>query len=159
MQGRYYNNDLTIKTLRLVHTALLTGLVLFAAVTFYLVYSRSVLPSLTKEQEKIFQVIAVLLAAAGFFTGATLLRKQIATLREGMLGAKEKFRQYRRTILISWVCIEMPALFAIACFLLSGNYALLTLALFVTVLFATLSPSRIKIAFQLNISEEEANEL
>jgi hypothetical protein len=47
----------------------------------------------------------------------------------------------------------------IICFLLTGNYAFLTLAAVLILLFAMMAPSRVKIVFHLQLSETEIAEL
>jgi len=52
-----------------------------------------------------------------------------------------------------------PCIFAVICFLLPDNYVLVALAVLLIVLFAMMSPTKLKIVFQLQLTEEEIVEL
>jgi len=57
--------------LKIIHSTMLVGQVLFIAVLFFMAYSKKIIPVLP-EMDKAFQIIAVLLSAAGFFLGTKL---------------------------------------------------------------------------------------
>src|ERR1700754_364277 len=114
----------TLKILNLMHKALLTGQILFAGVCFYLVYSKTFLPP-AKDMDKTLQVIALILSAAGIYTGMMLFKRKLMQLREMPSAAKEKLALYRGACITQWALMEGPCIFCIACFLLTGNYAFL----------------------------------
>ncbi|MBL7701065.1 MAG: hypothetical protein JNM14_02345 [Ferruginibacter sp.] len=147
-----------LKALNIIHKGLLAGQVMFAAVTAYLLYSGAVFPAATG-LDKILQVVALALTAAGVFAGFTVFKKKLGQIREMQGGAKEKFDQYRAACIIQWALMEGPAIFCIICFFLTGNYAFLAVVAFVIVLFVMTGPSKLKIQLQLQISEAELDEL
>ncbi|GAB2839177.1 hypothetical protein [Ferruginibacter profundus] len=147
-----------IKALTIIHKAMLVGQILFAAVCVYIVYAKMEASPL-KELDRILQVIAVVLAAGGFFAGTSLFKKKLLQARDLQADAKEKFTLYRTACIIQWALIEFPCLFSIICFFLTGNYAFIALAAVLILLFGMLAPSKVKIIFQLGISEDELNAL
>jgi hypothetical protein len=149
----------SIKKLGLVHKAMFFTQLLFAGVSFYLLYSGTMQPALDKPTEKILQVVALLFSAAGVFGGTFLLRKKILELREKTATVQQKFDQFKATAILQWAMLEGPALLCIVIFLLSGNYALLVLAGVLLIAFGMLAPTRAKVAFQLNLTDAEASEL
>ena len=149
-------NDL--RALNLMHKAMLAGQILFAAICFYMLYSKAMVPSL-QDMDKIFQVIAIALSAAGFFAGNFLFKKKLSQAREISAGLKEKFALYRSGCVMQWAFLEGPGIFSIVCFFLTGNYAFIALAAVLILLFAILAPSKLKIALLLGVSETEVSEL
>jgi len=153
------SNSNNIKALVVLHKAMLTGQLLFGAIAFYLVYSNMFLPSL-QGQEKLLQVIAVILSAAGVIGGNALFKKRLLQAREIKRGdIQSRFGAYRSACILQWVLIEGPCLFNIICFLLVGNYAFLALAIALVMYFAILAPSRAKTAIHLQLNDREMTQL
>jgi hypothetical protein len=142
------------KALNILHKAMLIGQLLFAAVCVYLLYSKSVIPS-RNELDKTLQVIAIIFSVAGFLAGNFLFKKRLQQAKESSLAIKEKFAIYRSGCIIQWALLEAPVLFSIVGFFLTGNYAFIALVAMLMLLFTVLGPSKIKIAFQLGVSEED----
>jgi hypothetical protein len=149
----------SLKKLSVIHKAMLFGQILFAAITCYLLWSGTSQPIFDRSSERIFQVIAIVLGAAGFFGGTFLMKKKILEARDMSGTAREKFDLFKSTAILQWAMLEGPALFCIISFFLSGNYAFLGLAGVLIILFAILAPTRNKLLFQLNLSQDEVDEL
>lgn len=147
-----------VAILNTLHKALLMGQVLFAAVSFYLVYTK-VFTAPAKELEKYLQVAALLAVAIGLYAGLTIFKKRLQQINDTTTGAKEKFEKYRTAVIIQWSLLEAPALFCIICFMVTGNYAFLALAVVVMFLFVMMAPSKMKIMLQLQISEAALDDL
>lgn len=145
--------------LRIIHLALLAGQLLFSGVVFYLVYAKIMLPSL-QEQDKTFQLLAIAIAVIAYYSGNYLFKKKMSQLKENVNASiTEKFVQYRTACLIQWALLEAATLFCGISFLLVGNYAFLALGGVLILWFALLAPNKTKIALQLGIGLDEANEL
>ena len=152
------NNGSNIKALMVLHKALLLGQVIFAAVSFFLVYTKALVSS-NEELDRVLQVAAIILAAAGFFAGTSVFKKRLLQIRDMQTDAKEKFSMYRAACIIQWALIEGPCLFTIIGFFITGNYAFIALAAVLILLFTMMMPSKAKIAFHLGLSEAEMEEL
>lgn len=146
------------RQLNIIHKALLAGQIIFAAVAAYLFYSGVEQPQM-KEYDRIFQVIAIAVAAAGFFAGTVIFKKMVSTAKDAAVSTKEKFARYRSACVLQWALLEGPCLFSIVFFYLTANYAFIALAGVLIGLFIVLSPNKIKIAWQLGISENDVSEL
>ena len=147
-----------LKVLYVLHKALLMGQILFAAACVYIIYTKTVLPS-AADLEKILQVAALIITAAGVYAGTTIFKKKLELIREMQTGARQKFAQYRAASIIQWALLEGPSIFCTICFLLTGNYAFLALSVVIMFLFAVIGPSKNKILTQLQITESELDEL
>lgn len=152
------NKGSGIKALTIIHKVLLVGQILFIAICIFLVSAKMINP-VPEELDRIFQVTALVLSAAGFFVGATLLKKKILLLRNMDADAKEKFTLYRAACIFQWALMEGPCLFCIVCFFLTGNYAFVALASVLILLFAMQAPSKVKIAFHLGLRGDELDDL
>ena len=148
----------TLKILIFLHKALLMGQILFSALCVYLVYTKTML-SPAKELEKILQVAALIITTGGVYAGITIFKKKLLQIREMQASTKEKFALYRSAFIMQWALLEGPSIFCIACFLLTGNYAFLALAIVIMFLFVMTAPSKVKTITQLQISEAELDEL
>lgn len=152
------NNGSNWKSLNILHKALLAGQIIFAFVCFYLVFTKA-LEFYLQDMDRILQVIAIVFSATGFFAGNFLFKKRLLEARELSSGLNEKFAIYRSGCIIQWALLEGPGIFCIICFFLTGNYAFITLAAVIILLFTILAPSKIKIALLLGVSEEAITEL
>lgn len=152
------NKENSLRVLNIFHKALLMGQIIFAAVCVYLVYSGKV-KSFSINLDKPLQVAALLLAAAGVFAGNTLFKKKLLQIRDLQENAKQKFEAYRAASLLQWSLIEVPSIFSIICFFLTGNYAFIALAFLLIMIFAIQAPSKNKVAQQLQVNEADLEEL
>ena len=147
-----------LTTLNILHKAMLIGQFIFAAATFYLVYNNLQEPSL-KEQERMFQIVAIALTAGGFFGGMSIFKRKLQEIRNMQGSVRERFAAYRTACIIQWALIEGPCLFCILGFFLTGNYAFIALAGVLILLFVMLSPTKNKVMTHLNFSEQEIEEI
>lgn len=143
-----------IKSLNIIHKAMLMGQIIFAAICIYLVYS-GIIKSFSSELDKLLQAIALSLAAAGLFGGRYYFKNKILQISDMQADVKVKFEAYRTACLLQWALLEAPALFSVICFFLTGNYAFIALALLLIVIFAIMVPLKSNIALQLQVSEAE----
>ncbi|MBS1752619.1 MAG: hypothetical protein R2765_09420 [Ferruginibacter sp.] len=152
------NKENSLRVLNIFHKALLMGQIIFAAVCVYLVYSGKV-KSFSINLDKPLQVAALLMAAAGVFAGNTHFKKKLLQIRDLQENAKQKFEAYRAASLLQWSLIEVPSIFSIICFFLTGNYAFIALAFLLIMIFAIQAPSKNKVAQQLQVNEADLEEL
>ncbi len=133
---------------------MLLGQVIFAAIAVFLKYNNQFPSSLT-EMDKVFQVIAIALSFAGFFTGMSLFKKKVQQLKDSPNSVAAKAEGYRSASITQWALLEGPSIFCIICFLLTGNYAFIGLSVALMLLFALAAPAKAKIMLLLGFSEQE----
>ena len=144
-----------LSSLYIMHKAMLAGQVIFTAIIFYLLYSKNIQPAFV-EQEKTMQVVALLIAFVGIFTGAKLFNSKMMQLRQAIdEDIQNKLTKYRTASLILWVLIEIPCLVAGICLMLTGGYAFLALGVVIILYFALQAPSKAKAALHLGVSNDE----
>lgn len=145
---------------RLMHRAMLIGQVLFLGVLFFVIYQKLISPPLAA-QDKLIQVIAVLVSATALYMGHTIFKKKLIELKESKeySSAREKFEGYRTVTIILWAFIEGAALFYGICFFLVGNYVFLVLGTSLVLLFIWYNPSKKRMSLQTGLSVEEIEEM
>jgi len=142
-----------------MHKAMLVGQLIFLGVLFYMVYSKTIVPPMA-EHDKMIQVVALLFTATALFVAFTLFKKKMALIKGSPLVAgKEKFTKYRQACMLQWGITEASVLVCGICFFLTGNYALLALAVVPFLYFVSLAPAKEKTAMQLDINSSELDEL
>lgn len=152
------NKGTGMKSLNIIHKAMLMGQIIFAAVCLYLVYS-GIIKTFSNELDKLLQIIALALSAAGLFGGSTYFKKKILLIKDMQTNVKSKFEVYRTTCLLQWALLEVPVIFSVICFFLTANYAFIALALLLIIIFAMQAPSKSKVALQLQVNEAELEDL
>ncbi len=148
----------SMRSLTIIHMVMLIGQIVFAVIVLAMINSRYWQPA-HQDMDSIFQVVAIALAAAGFFLGTRKFKKALQQIREDNGTAVQKFEKYRAASILLWAMIEGPAIFCIVCFLLTGNYAFIALAGVLIFLFFIFGPNRQKLSMFLGLSEEEINNL
>ena len=146
------------RNLKMLHKALLSGIAIFIAIAFYIVYQRKeewADPSL----DRTLQLVAVIFTVGSLVTGFRLFNKKIIELRHSGLPVRKKLETYRAACIVWWAMIEGPGLFATAGYFITGNGAFFALALFHLAILAVFMPRRENFKLLLNLSDIEMDEL
>jgi hypothetical protein len=149
------NNPNSFKALKIIHTAMLTGQILFAVVICYLMLSK-ILTAAAPQVDRYLQIAVLVVVAAGYYLGSFLFKKELVKIKEATsLSAQEKFTKYKTVSLIQWALLEVACLFCIISYFVTGNLANIGMAVLLIVLFALMAPNKTKIALQIGIDVEE----
>lgn len=148
------NQQGTLRSLQILHKALMLGPILFGALAFYLIYSGKFSPTLT-EQDQVLQLIAIAFSFAAVFIGSSIFKKKVFEIRDNQPTVAEKAAAFRPVCIVQWALLEGACIFCIICFLLTGNLAFLALAAAVMLWFGLTGPSKMKIMLLLRLNEED----
>lgn len=147
------------RTIRMLHTSLLVGLIFFAATVFFLVRTGKFPPVSNGSLDRILQIAALMVAGILLIIGFRLFRKKIIALHKSSDSADKKLDQYRSACISWWAMIEIPGMVAIICFLLTNNYAFFALACFLIILLALFIPRADNIILLLKLNRDEVMKL
>ncbi len=153
-----YQKSGYLKSLRIIHLALLATQCIMLAIVLYLVIQKA-MPPADKSLDKILQVIALTISFAGVYAAIVMVKKKLAVINASDKTLAEKANQYRMINIVQWAMLEGASLFVIICFLLTANYAFGALAVALIVFFILLAPTRLKIMLQLQLTDYEADAL
>jgi hypothetical protein len=149
----------TFFAFKLIHKAMLVGQIIATTIFLVLTITKIQTPSLG-EQDRVFQLVALLFTAVAFFVGNLLFKKKINAIKQNSeLNLQQQFEQYKTASLIQWALLEAATLFNGIAYFLVENYSFIALAAVLILLFAMLAPNKTKMAIQLGISPEELEDL
>lgn len=138
------------KSLQLLHTAMLAGMVLFCVVSAVIHFSGKLTANVSLN--KVLQVTILAVTFASIKTGLSVFDRKLQAVPATAVPA-EKFAIYRIAAIIKWISIEVPVLCAAVCFMITRNYAFIALAFALIIFFFLQAPSQIKVMLQLKLSE------
>jgi len=144
------------KALEILHKAMLIGMVLLAGVGVFVVNRGSlhVMPSL----EKPLQVVSLLLSVGGVAAGFMLFNKRIKAIPPTD-AAPQRMDAYRAAAIVRWALIEVPSMFSLVSFLITGNYAFLALGIALMLVFLVTRPAKPIIVYLLQLNQQEVSQL
>jgi len=149
-----------IKVLSIIHLALLSGQILFALISLYIVYGKGYSPNPSwQSNAQIFMFLTVAIGAAGYLGGSILFKKKLKQINAGIKPVAEKLNEYRAASINRWALMEFPVLFCIILFFVSHDALIIILAGIFIFLFLTLRPSLQKTSSDMGISEIEIQQI
>jgi hypothetical protein len=140
-----------LKTITIIHIALLTGQVMFAIVSFFMTNSTSL--NLNPAGDVYFYIVPVF-ALFGIIAGS-LLFKQLVAGTAGKKTLSEKLAGYQTALIVRFALTEGASLFAIVSYLLGGNLFYLVVAGLNMLYFILIRPTKDKMSDDLNLSYED----
>lgn len=109
------------KAMALLTWALIIGIVLFCGVSIALHYSGSISNNL-QEYSQIGFLIALIATLVIIVATRAIYVKRVSVLKETNQSSKEKLEIFRSITITHMALCEFPALFAIICFMVFGNF-------------------------------------
>src|SRR4030095_5745766 len=105
------------------------------------------------------QGITALLSVGALVIGYRMFSKKLSAVRSSTNDGILKMEEYRKAVIGWWAMIEAPAIFAIICYMMVGNYAFLALAGFHFLLMVLFAPRKDNIILLLNLNSDEIRKL
>jgi len=140
------------KMLQRLHLFLVIGVVLFLAISIYLVESGGL--GEDEEMIEIFQYFVPIFAMICIIASRFMFNKRRATLASAKT-LQEKTEGYQAALIVKWALIEGASLFAIITFMLTGNYGLGTIA-FIMLMYLILQRPNLESALEdMNLSHAD----
>lgn len=141
-----------LTALNMIYFSLITMMVLFSSVVFYITSSGNVEgdPSLTL----IFRYVLFVLLPMGLGAGYFIFKQWMQTIRPE-LSLREKLMKYQTALLIRSGCFEMPGMFGAVATLITGDLSFLLFTAIVIVLFLLLRPSIYTMTTDMNLTQQE----
>ncbi|OQP50580.1 hypothetical protein A4H97_01695 [Niastella yeongjuensis] len=146
------------KVLRILHTALLIGMVIFNIVGIVLV-QQNIVPASGEDFERIFQVVCILVSGTGLIAGFNLFKKKMIVARNSTGPGEQRMDLYRTACILWWAMIEGPGLLATIGYILTHNYAFFALGVFHLSCLFVFSPRKANIIVLLNLTPQEVARL
>jgi hypothetical protein len=142
------------KILRIVHTALLIGMVIFNIVGIVLV-QQNIVPAADEKLERILQVVCILVSGVMLLAGFNIFKKKMIAARNNTGPGEQRMDLYRAACILWWAMIEGPGLLATIGFILTHNYAFFALGIFHLTCLFVFFPRKSNIIVLLNLTPQE----
>ncbi|SDP79584.1 hypothetical protein SAMN05428975_2810 [Mucilaginibacter sp. OK268] len=145
-----------VKTMKVIHGALLAGQVLFAGVA-YATGTKAIYFN-ARDTKDVFFFVAPLLAFGGIIAGFFLFKQLIGRLTE-KADLQSKVTGYQAAFITRAALLEGPSLFNIVAFMLSGNLFYLFISVVLMLILLRSRPSANRIAEDLQLGYDDKAEL
>jgi hypothetical protein len=142
------------KVLKVMHTALLIGMVIFNIVAIVLV-QQNIVPAADESFQRIFQIVCILVSGTMLIAGFNLFKKKMLAARNHTGPGVQRMDLYRAACMLWWAMIEGPGLLATIGYILTHNYAFFALGVFHLSCLFVFSPRKANIAVLLNLTPDE----
>lgn len=143
-----------IKTLSIIHLALMMGPVLFGFVTYS--QSKNSFQGFSSTED-IFFIIIPIVALSGIFMGNLLFNKLVKSAIKAD-GLKSKLTGFQTASLIRYALIEGPAFLGVIAFQITENLTYLYIAAFLILFLYLLRPTKDKIERGLELKGKEKDQ-
>ncbi|MHB8208697.1 hypothetical protein [Mucilaginibacter sp.] len=140
-----------LRTISIIHVALILGIVMFCAVTYSINSSRNTFSYNINDP---FTYVSLILAIGGFTAGFFLFKNQLVKV-QNQATLKGKLSVYQSALIQRFALLEGPAMFAVVAYELSANLYFLIIAGLIILYFVTLRPTKDKIETGLNLSYDD----
>ena len=140
-----------IRTITIIHLALIMGLILFSGVSYSIIETNFLSFDFGSD---VFVMLVPSLAVGGAFASNFIYNKKIGELTS-LESLKDKVMGYQTACIIRYALLEGPALLGIVTYMQTGNLFFLIIAGALIVYFITLRPTKEKIEMDLNFSFEQ----
>lgn len=156
METNPLNPKEALKTLRILHFALLSGKIFFSLVVLFLFYNG--MEPTGVELSRTFTFIIPVFVVSGYVASHLLFRNRVGVARTAK-DLTEKLTHYRAALIVRWALLEGPAFFAIVVYMLTSELIFLGWAAIIILYFITLWPTVAKTVTDLALNYNEQHEL
>ncbi|SDT54711.1 hypothetical protein SAMN05216490_3982 [Mucilaginibacter mallensis] len=140
-----------LRTITIIHLALLVGQVIFSVLVFTI--TKSTFIDLTNTKDP-FLFVAPILAVACFIASNFMYKLRLSeAINKPTL--KGKLMGYQAALIIRCALLEGPSLFGIVTYMVTRNFLFLLISGLIILYFITIRPTKDKIANDLNLDYED----
>ncbi len=141
------------KSIKIIHIALLTGVVFFMAISFLLQLDG--FGKVGKEVSNILLIIISIFSLFGIIASNIIFKNKVNEISKKS-SLKIKMMDYRSALIVKLALIEGPSFFSVVAFLITGEYIFLGIALILIIVFLIYTPGRTKLKNDLALSKKES---
>lgn len=144
-----------LKTLTLIHAALVFGLVAFGAVSYF--YGVGFVGQFEVHGDPFIYIIPMV-AMLGYFGSKILFKKQLETIEKSDSLAS-KLAKYQTASIVKYALIEGPTILALVIFMDNGYTLYFSIAICLVLYLAVQRPTKDKLIQDLDLNTTEQREL
>jgi hypothetical protein len=145
-----------LKSLQILHKALLAGVILFSFVTIFLINKTGFAPKVNESFKTIGFVLVPLAAVIGLISSTFIFKKQVdKILLNTSMKLVNKLELYRAASIARWAFLEAPMLLATIFLFLTGSYYFIAVSFIILIFYIMYTPSVAQISNHLQLSSNE----
>jgi RsiW-degrading membrane proteinase PrsW (M82 family) len=137
-----------IKSSLIIFYALLAGQIIFLLISLYLVTTGII--KTNSELSLILTIIILIFLSPLLIIGPIIYRKLISKQTDNLKTLEQKLLLYRQGMIIKLAMVEGATIFSIVCFLITGNFLFVIIAILLISLFFLHKPTLEKFASDFN---------
>ena len=157
MERPFLDFKADIRTLKIFHLGMTAGQVLFAAISFLLVFT-GMLDESNNNLYILFRYLVPVCIIGALVASHFVFRTRLEVIRSDS-ELSEKLNEYRITLIIRYAMLEGGTIIALVAYLVVHNIAYLLVAVLVILYFLTLVPSPERVIADLGLNDEEKQKL
>ena len=154
MQQKFNTPKEVFRATQVITSALMMGVVLMTGVIYFMVRKGQ---ELDPNFSPYILYGVALMAGVGIVLGARLFRSKVLAVNTNNL--MSKLEHYRAGLILKYALLEFPALAAVICYFLSGDWLFLMVVLFMLVIMFINRPTLDQVQTMLGLTQEEINQL
>ena len=128
------------KDLQTIYRVLLYSQIGFWIIALLLVQFGGIKPFAAESLDRLLQVIAVFYSFIAVIVGLQLFRRRLETIKQLEIQPRDNLIQYKSASIVQWALLEGAGIFCIVCYILTGNWSFLGLAIMFLAVFGGLNP-------------------
>ena len=140
-------------SIKIIYYALVSGLIVFSAVTLFVIQSR--IEEQASNLDSIFIVVVPIFGLVMMFVSYKLYNQMIINLsRDSDLS--QKIEYYRKAKIVSWALVEAGCLFALVATILTVNYLYIAVFILLFGYFIMMRPSVESFVQEMRLNSKES---
>ncbi|MBZ5858960.1 hypothetical protein [Flavihumibacter profundi] len=143
------------RELQTIYRVLLYSQIGFWIIALLLVQLSIFEPFASESLDRLLQVIAVFYSFIAVIVGLQLFRRRLESIKALEIPVRDKLAQYKSASIVQWALLEGAGIFCIICYVITGNWSFLGLAIMLLAVFGGLNPFKQKVMLQLRLNDTD----
>lgn len=149
------NSRQYLRTLKMMHTTMLIGMIVFTVVVVVMMTSTTIFGESADAIHNVMKFVAPLVAVATFLGSGVLFKQRIDSVRTSNTTLRFRLEQYRTASIMRWAMLEGGVMTSLVGLLLTKNYYYAIFIFLLLVFFFLYAPSSEKIKTQLELNSAD----
>jgi hypothetical protein len=155
-QGRLQTSGQYLRNIKMVHSSLLIGMIIFSVIVVVLMMTASLFEEDAASLHNIMRFVVPVVSVGAFIGSGILFKQKIDSVKQASgMSFGYRMDQYRSASIIRWAILEGAVMLALIAQLLTKNYYYSIFIFLLLVFFFLYAPSAEKIKSQLGLNSEE----
>lgn len=153
MENQKGNPRQQLNSLRIIHMALFTGIVLFGTMSIFITVDGPI-EYAVNDENMVFVALATFFSLSGLISSMLIFKSKLKLdMKKPIL--IEKLQSYTSSTIIKLALLEGPILFVLVCNFFGANYIFFGLGAVLIIVFLLNAPTKNKVIMDLELNREE----